>query len=75
MKLGLDKRTAYAVALPDDISATRFEVVENGVLWRGYIGTVYGMMVGTDCGYKFDTFAAARLNAELFVEQCREAVK
>lgn len=30
----LDKAKAYAIALPDDISAERFEVVEDGKLWR-----------------------------------------
>lgn len=41
----IDKAKMYAIALPNDISAERFEVVENGKLWRGWTGTVYGVRV------------------------------
>lgn len=67
----IDKAKAYAIALPDDVSAERFEVVENKKLWRGYIGTVYGTRVSTERGHKFLTFEEARANAEFFVEQCK----
>ena len=75
----IDKVKAYAIALPDDVSAERFEVVENErfevvenkKLWRGYIGTVYGTRVSTERGHKFLTFEEARANAEFFVEQCK----
>jgi len=67
----LDKAKAYAIALPDDISAERFAVVEEGKLWRGWAGTVYGVRVMTkERGHKFATFAEARSNAEFFVAQC-----
>lgn len=69
--LALSKAKAYAMALPNDISAERFEVVEDGRLWRGFAGTVYGRLVGTDHGHKFGSFTEARANAERFVEQCR----
>lgn len=69
----IDKAKMYAIALPNDISAERFEVVENGKLWRGWTGTVYGVRVMTkERGHKFPTFEEARYNAELFVEQCKE---
>lgn len=69
----IDKAKMYAIALPSDISAERFEVVENGKLWRGWTGTVYGVRVSTkDRGHKFPTFEEARSNAELFVDQCKE---
>lgn len=67
----IDKAKAYAIALPDDISAERFEVVEDGKLWRGYTGTVYGTRVSTERGHRFTTFEDARANAEFFVEQCK----
>lgn len=67
----INKARAYAIALPDDISAERFQVVENGKLWRGYAGTVYGKLVSTERGHKFTTFEDARANAEFFVEQCK----
>lgn len=68
----LDKAKAYAIALPGDISAERFEVVENGKLWRGWTGTVYGVRVMTkERGHRFPTFEEARSSAEFFVEQCR----
>lgn len=69
--LNMDKARVYAMALPDDISATRHEVVEKGKLWRGWMGTVYGQRVGTEKGFKFETFEQAKANACLFVEQCR----
>ena len=72
----LDKIKAYAIALPDDISAERFEVVENGKLFRGWAGTVYGVRVMTkECGHKFATFKEAQANAELFVSQCKAIVE
>jgi hypothetical protein len=72
----LDKAKAYAIALPDDISAERFEVVEDGKLWRGWAGTVYGVCVmTTERGHKFATFEEARANAEFFVAQCKAIVE
>lgn len=68
----IDKAKMYAIALPVDISAKRFEVVENGKIWRGWVGTVYGICVMTqERGHKFCAFEEARSNAELFVEQCK----
>ena len=69
--LMLDKAKLFAIALPGDISAQRFEVVEDGKLWRGYVGTVYDRMVSTERGHRFPTFGEARANAALFVEQCK----
>jgi len=66
---------AYAIALPDDIGVTEGDLVVDGQLQRGWIGTVYGCMVGTTrYGRRFATQAEARRNAEIFVEECAEIV-
>lgn len=50
-------------------------VAVHGKLVRGWIGTVYGCMVGTTThGRRFATQAEARRNAEIFVEECAEIV-
>lgn len=69
------KIRAYAMALPDDIGVTDGDLVVDGQLQRGWIGTVYGRMVGTSrYGRRFATQAQARRNAEIFVEECAEIV-
>lgn len=69
------KINAYAMALPDDISVTDGDIVIDGKLVRGWIGTVYGCMVGTTrYGRRFPTQEQARRNAEIFVEECAEIV-
>ena len=69
------KLRAYAMALPDDIGVTEGDIVVDGQLQRGWIGTVYGCMVGTSrYGRRFSTQAEARRNAEIFVEECAEIV-
>lgn len=69
------KINAYAMALPDDIGVTEGDLVVDGQLRRGWIGTVYGCMVGTKRhGRRFATQAEARRNAEIFVEECAEIV-
>lgn len=69
------KINAYAMALPDDIGVTEGDQVIDGKLVRGWIGTVYGCMVGTTrYGRRFATQSEARRNAEIFVEECAEIV-
>ena len=69
------KVRAYAMALPDDIGVTNGDIVIDGKLQRGWIGTVYGCAVGTSrYGRRFATQAEARRNAEIFVEECAEIV-
>lgn len=69
------KIRAYAMALTDDIGVTEGDLVVDGELQRGWIGTVYGCMVGTTrFGRRFQTQAEARRNAEIFVEECAEIV-
>ena len=70
--IDFDKATAYANALDSDIAVEPFNQVRNSVLWRGFVGTIYGCMVATDNGTAFGTSAAALENARLFREQCRE---
>jgi hypothetical protein len=70
-----DKVAAYANALDSDIDAERFEQVRNRALWRGWIGTIYGSMVGTNAGYAFPTKSEAVGNARLAREQCRDIVR
>lgn len=70
-----DKIEMYAAALDSDISAERFQRVENGKLMTYFHGTVYGMGVATDeHGHAFSTFEEAHKNACRFVEQCAEIV-
>ena len=70
-----DKIEMYAAALDSDISAERFQRVENGALKTYFHGTVYGMGIATDArGHAFSTFDDAYANACLFVEQCAEIV-
>ena len=70
-----DKIEMYAAALDSDISAERFQRVENGKLMTYFHGTVYGMGVATDeRGHAFATFKEAHENACLFVEKCAEIV-
>lgn len=70
------KISAYAMALPDDIGVTDGDIVIDGKLVRGWIGTVYGCMVGTvKYGRRFPTQAEARRNAEIFVDECAEIVR
>lgn len=70
-----DKIEMYAAALDSDISAERFQRVENGKLMTYFHGTVYGMGVATDeRGHAFATFEEAHENACLFVEKCAEIV-
>ena len=70
-----DKASAYANALDSDIAVEPFNQVRNSVLWRGFVGTIYGCMVSTDNGTSFSTSVAALENARLFREQCREIVR
>lgn len=67
-----DKVAAYANALDSDIAVEPFNQVRNSVLWRGFVGTIYGCPVATDNGATFDSRADALENARLFREQCRE---
>ena len=67
-----DKIEIYAAALPSDIGAERFEVVEGGQLRRYWIGTVYGGGVATEKGHKFNTPQEAWDNASDCVERCAE---
>ena len=67
-----DKIEIYAAALPSDIGAERFEVVEGGHMRRYWIGTVYGGGVATAKGHKFDSAEEAWENASRFVERCAE---
>lgn len=67
-----DKIEIYAAALPSDIGAERFEVVEGGQLRRYWIGTVYGGGVATAKGHKFNSAEEAWENASQFVERCAE---
>ena len=70
------KIRAYAMALPDDIGVTEGDIVIDGKLHRGWIGTVYGCMVGTSrYGRRFSTQAEARRNAEIFVDECAEIAR
>lgn len=69
-----DRIAAYAMALDCDINTEQFKVVENGKLQTYWIGTVYGLGVATDKGYKFKTPQEAWDNASLFIEQCAEIV-
>lgn len=70
-----DKIEMYAAALDADISAERFQRVENGKLMTYFHGTVYGIGIATDeRGHAFATFEDAHKNACLFVEQCAEIV-
>ena len=69
------KLRAYAMATPDDIGVTDGDLVVDSKVVRGWIGTVYGCMVGTSrYGRRFATQAEARRNAEIFVEECAEIV-
>ena len=68
-----EKLKAYAMALDSDISAERFEIVEDGKLKREWCGTVYGARVCTSKGHRFQTFDQAYANASLFVMECAEA--
>jgi hypothetical protein len=70
----LSKMQAYAIAADSDISAERFEIVEDSVLKRELCGTVYGVRVCTSKGHRFKTFDEARENASLFVIECASAV-
>ena len=67
-----DKIEIYASALQSDIGAERFEVVKGGKLRRYWIGTVHGVGVATERGYKFATPEKAWQNASDFVERCAE---
>lgn len=69
------KLHAYAIALDDDIGAQRIEQVRDGKLWRGWIGTIYGVKVGTTKGALFDSHAEALENARMMREQCRQAIE
>ena len=70
-----DKIEMYAAALGSDISAERFQRVENGTLKTYFHGTVYGMGIATnERGHAFSTFEDAYANACLFVEKCAEIV-
>jgi hypothetical protein len=70
-----DKIEMYAAALDSDISAERFQRVENGTLKTYFHGTVYGMGIATnERGHAFSTFEDAYANACLFVEKCAEIV-
>lgn len=69
------KLRAYAMATSDDIGVTDGDLVVDGKVVRGWIGTVYGCMVGTSrYGRRFATKDEARRNAEIFVEECAEIV-
>lgn len=68
----LDKVAAYAAALDADISAERFQEVENKELKTYFRGTLYGVQVAAGDVHKFDNFQDARANAELFRQQCKD---
>ena len=70
-----DKIEIYASALQSDIGGERFEVVKGGKLRRYWIGTVYGVGVATERGYKFATPEKAWQNASDFVERCAEILR
>lgn len=72
MSVKQDKIAVYAMALQSDINTERFQVVENSKLQTYWIGTVYGVGVATDSGYKFHTPEDAWDNASKFIEQCAE---
>jgi hypothetical protein len=69
-----EKTEAYAMAADDDIAATRFEQVRDRKLWRGWIGTVYGMKVQGGDQFGFDTYDDARADALQFVERCAQII-
>ena len=69
-----DKIDMYAAALQSDIGAERFQQVVNSKLERFWIGTVYGVGVATERGFKFKTSEEAWSNASDFVERCAEIV-
>lgn len=71
---GVDAVEAYAMALVSDVSADVCNVVVGGKLFHGWAGTVYGKMVATDRGFRFDTYARARRNASEFVMECAAIV-
>lgn len=70
-----DKLSAFAIALDSDIDAERLEQVRDSKLWRGWIGTIYGVGVSTEAGYAFCTKHDAMVNAKLMRERCRDILR
>lgn len=62
---------AFSIAEDSDISARQFDQVLQGKLWRGWVGTIYGCMVGTEKGMLANHRLDAIENARMMREQCR----
>ena len=68
-----EKLDYYSAATDKDIGTKAWQQVRNSVLWKGFVGTVFGEPVSTSKGVFFDTRQEAKANAKFFVEEVRKA--